>query len=49
MSIINLDDDSSKMYILGYGSKGDKILLDGGYTKEDLLRLIKILEDYINE
>ncbi len=46
MTIEYLDDDYDKMYILGYGRKGDKVLLDGQYTEEDLLRIIKIMESH---
>ncbi len=38
-----LDVDSDKMYILGQGSKGNKVLLDGRYTIEDLQHLIELM------
>ncbi len=47
--IINLNEDPNKMYMLGQGSKGNKVLLDGQYTIEDLFHIIDIMEKYANE
>lgn len=44
MTLSYLDDDYEKMYGLYYGEKGEKVLLDGIYSQEDLLRIIKIME-----